>query len=227
MTGVYLAGLAALALVALADLIGDARRPALPVAGYLIGAAASVCFVVAGAAALAGHPFTVHLDDVLGFGPSRLVTDRLSGIFLVIAFGAAAQLGEVGGPAAAGDQALQQAFGLGLVPGLVFQLGPFVQQVRRVVRGGHARHFGAGCHAVRAVAMAFEGPFPEPREEVIPVAQHEQHVGVQQQGGQPQVPGTATTPPQPAPPPLPESEGQVPANDFLPKSPDELPPPPR
>ncbi len=90
MTGVYLAGLAALALVALADLIGDARRPALPVAGYLIGAAASVCFVVAGAAALAGHPFTVHLDDVLGFGPNLLVTDRLSGMFLVIAFGTAA-----------------------------------------------------------------------------------------------------------------------------------------
>lgn len=48
-------------------------------------------------------------------------------------------------------------------------------------------------------------------------------------GGQsaPPVPADSQTQPAPPPPPpLPEAEGQVPNNDYLPNSPDDLPPPP-
>lgn len=89
MTGLYLAGLAALTVVAVIDIAGGLRHRLLPPAGYLLGAAASACLLIAGAGALAGHTFVVDLDGVLGFGSSTLAADRLSGLFLVIAFGAA------------------------------------------------------------------------------------------------------------------------------------------
>ena len=49
-----------------------------------------MCLVVGGAGALAGHPAKVWPAGVLGPGTAGLSADRLSGLFLVIAFGAAA-----------------------------------------------------------------------------------------------------------------------------------------
>jgi formate hydrogenlyase subunit 3/multisubunit Na+/H+ antiporter MnhD subunit len=62
---------------------------------YLLGAVASAALVVAGAVALTGHTLTLGLDGIVGFGPDHLVVDRLSGLFLVIAFGAALPLSVV------------------------------------------------------------------------------------------------------------------------------------
>jgi hydrogenase-4 component B len=89
------AGLLLLAAGAAADLLLGVTRPRLRPAPYLLGTAASAALAVAGAGALAGRPVTLRLSGVLGLGPvgglSTLnpAADRLSGLFLVIAFGAA------------------------------------------------------------------------------------------------------------------------------------------
>jgi hydrogenase-4 component B len=65
---------------------------------YLLCGAGSVCLVVAGAGGLAGRGGVLRLGGLLGFrgagpaglGTTTLAADRLSGLFLVIAFGAAA-----------------------------------------------------------------------------------------------------------------------------------------
>ncbi len=74
-------------------------------AAYLLAAAGSACLVVSGAGAVAGRPAALGLDHVLGSGLGRaghgrladliavghvsLAADRLSGLFLLIAFSAA------------------------------------------------------------------------------------------------------------------------------------------
>ena len=83
-------GLALLAVAAVIDLAAGVRRHRLAALPYLTGAAGSVCLVVGGAGALAGHPAKVWPAGVLGPGTAGLSADRLSGLFLVIAFGAAA-----------------------------------------------------------------------------------------------------------------------------------------
>jgi formate hydrogenlyase subunit 3/multisubunit Na+/H+ antiporter MnhD subunit len=103
---------AGLLLLCLAGLTGLNRRPetehgpraagglwaALP---YLLGAAGSVCLAITGGTALAGHASGLNLGDLLGFAgaggggllgslaDTTLAADRLSGLFLLIAFGAA------------------------------------------------------------------------------------------------------------------------------------------
>jgi hydrogenase-4 component B len=85
--GVVLAvGLGVLAVAGVLDLVTGARWRGLP---YLAGAAGSACLVAAGAGALAGHPARLAVSGWLGAGTTGLVADRLSGLFLVIAFGAA------------------------------------------------------------------------------------------------------------------------------------------
>ena len=78
-----------------------AARSLLVVLPYVLGAAGSVCLTVVGGVALAGHTPELNLGDLLGFAGSggggllgslahtTLAADRLSGLFLVIAFGAA------------------------------------------------------------------------------------------------------------------------------------------
>jgi hydrogenase-4 component B len=91
------AGLILLALAAAADLLAGARRPARRAVPYLAGAAGSACLAVAGAAALAGQHVALGSGGLLGTvavgnGFSAfpgLAADRLSGLFLVIAFTAA------------------------------------------------------------------------------------------------------------------------------------------
>jgi hydrogenase-4 component B len=56
---------------------------------YLLAAAGAACLAAAGAGALAGDRVRLGLGDLLGFGPAVLAADRLSGLFLLIAFGAA------------------------------------------------------------------------------------------------------------------------------------------
>ena len=66
---------------------------------YLVAAAGSACLLAAGAGALAGDRVALGLDNLLGFGhlgrgggagaSTVLAVDRLSGLFLVIVFGAA------------------------------------------------------------------------------------------------------------------------------------------
>jgi hydrogenase-4 component B len=84
------AGLGLLAAAAVVDLAAGARSRMVASLPYLIGAAGSVCLTVGGAGALAGHQARLWSAGVLGSGTAGLVADRLSGLFLVIAFGAAA-----------------------------------------------------------------------------------------------------------------------------------------
>jgi hydrogenase-4 component B len=93
-------GLILLALAAAADLAAGPRGRAWRAAPYLAGAAGSVSLAVAGAAAVAGQAVTLGSRGLLGVvaigarpGFSvipGLAADRLSGLFLVIAFTAAA-----------------------------------------------------------------------------------------------------------------------------------------
>jgi hydrogenase-4 component B len=96
--GVLAAGLILLAVAAAVDLLLGWLRPV----PYLIGAAGSGCLLAAGAAALAGRSVVLRSGGVLGQvavgGPGRaavfasalgLAADKLSGLFLVIAFAAA------------------------------------------------------------------------------------------------------------------------------------------
>ena len=84
------AGLALLAAAAAFDLAAGVRNRLIAPLPYLIGGAGSVCLAVGGAGALAGHRATVWPAGVLGSGTTGLAADRLSGLFLLIAFGAAA-----------------------------------------------------------------------------------------------------------------------------------------
>ncbi len=86
---VLAAGLAALAGAAAVDLIGGARWPRVRAVPYLAGAAGSSCLAVAGAAAVAGHHARLGTGGWLGAGTTGLAADQLSGLFLVIALGAA------------------------------------------------------------------------------------------------------------------------------------------
>ena len=86
---VLAAGLAALAVAAAVDLIGGARSPRLRAVPYLAGAAGAGCLTVTGAVAVAGHQARLGTGGWLGACPTGLVADRLSGLFLVIALGAA------------------------------------------------------------------------------------------------------------------------------------------
>jgi len=89
-SGLFAAGLILLAAAAAADLAGWRSGPP-----YVLGAAGSACLAVAGGFALAGR--TVRLpvagwlgQPVPGQPSAALSADRLSGLFLVMAFGAAA-----------------------------------------------------------------------------------------------------------------------------------------
>jgi hydrogenase-4 component B len=86
---VLAAGLGALAVAAVTDLIGGARRPRLRTVPYLAGAAGASCLAVTGAAAVAGHQARLGTGGWLGAGTTGLAADRLSGLFLLIALGAA------------------------------------------------------------------------------------------------------------------------------------------
>jgi hydrogenase-4 component B len=86
---VLAAGLGLLAVAGAADLIAGVRWPRLRSGPYLIGAAGSACLAAAGAGVLAGHPARLAVSGWLGAGTAGLVADRLSGLFLVIALGAA------------------------------------------------------------------------------------------------------------------------------------------
>jgi formate hydrogenlyase subunit 3/multisubunit Na+/H+ antiporter MnhD subunit len=89
--GVLLAAsLLLLAIGAAADLLLGVTRPRLRPLPYLLGTAASAGLTVTGAAALAGRPVALRLGGALGPGTAGPAADRLSGLFLVIAFGAAA-----------------------------------------------------------------------------------------------------------------------------------------
>jgi hydrogenase-4 component B len=96
---VLAAGLLLLAAGAAADLVARPRRAVSRRVPYLGCAAGSACLAVAGAAAVAGQPVRLPTGAVLGSvagGTGRLFTalpglgaDRLSGLFLLIAFAAA------------------------------------------------------------------------------------------------------------------------------------------
>jgi hydrogenase-4 component B len=96
---VLAAGLALLGAGAAAALLADPARRAWRPVPYLAGAAGSACLLVAGAAALAGQAVTMRAGGLLGSvaagtrplftSTAGLAADRLSGLFLVICFGAA------------------------------------------------------------------------------------------------------------------------------------------
>ncbi len=86
---VLAAGLAALAVAAAVDLIGGVRWPRVRAVPYLAGAAGASCLAIAGAAAVAGRHARLGTGGWLGAGTSGLAADQLSGLFLVIALGAA------------------------------------------------------------------------------------------------------------------------------------------
>jgi hydrogenase-4 component B len=88
-SAVFLAGLALLAAAAAADLLGGVRWRRLVPVPYLAGAAGSACLAVAGAAALAGQTVALRVTGLLGPGTTGPAADPLSGLFLLIAFGAA------------------------------------------------------------------------------------------------------------------------------------------
>ena len=89
-SAVLAVGLALLVAAAAADFAARVWHRRLVVLPYLLGAAASACLAVAGAGALAGHRVRFGSAGMLGPGTVGLAADRLSGLFLVIAFGAAA-----------------------------------------------------------------------------------------------------------------------------------------
>ena len=127
MTGlgaVFAAGLALLAAAAALDLLAGVRWPWLLSAPYLLGAAGSVCVAVAGAGALAGHPARLAIRGWLGAGglgheTLGLAVDKLSGLFVVIAFVAAAGVSLAfanwaARPAAVGRRGLGASYALAL-----------------------------------------------------------------------------------------------------------------
>jgi hydrogenase-4 component B len=86
---VLAAGLGLLAMAGAVGLVAGARWARLRALPYLVGAAGAACMTVAGAGALAGNPARLAVAGWLGTGTAGLVADRLSGLFLAIAFGAA------------------------------------------------------------------------------------------------------------------------------------------
>ena len=88
-SAVLAAGLVLLALAAVCDLLLGVRRPRLMPVPYLLGAAGAACLAVAGAAAVGGRTVALRVTGLLGPGTAGPAADRLSGLFLVIAFGAA------------------------------------------------------------------------------------------------------------------------------------------
>jgi hydrogenase-4 component B len=115
LTAVFGAGLALLALAAVVDLAAGVRWPRLLAVPYLLGTAGSGCLAVTGAGVLAGHPARLIVSGWLsagwlsagysgagysgggysgagysGSGTFGLAMDRLSALFVVIAFVAAA-----------------------------------------------------------------------------------------------------------------------------------------
>jgi hydrogenase-4 component B len=116
---VLAAGLGALAAAGVLDLVVGARWARLRSVPYLAGAAGSAFLAVAGAGALAGHPARLEVAGWLGPGTAGLVADRLSGLFLVIAFGAAVPVslafaGWVARPGAVGRRGLGASYALTL-----------------------------------------------------------------------------------------------------------------
>lgn len=90
MIWVLVAAFALLALALTCDLVLGISRRGLRVMPYLLGSAAAVLLVIAGAGGLAGTPIRWGLDSVFGFGGSALTVDPLSGLFLVVSFAVAA-----------------------------------------------------------------------------------------------------------------------------------------
>jgi hydrogenase-4 component B len=92
-SGLFAAGLILLAAAALADLTWPLRAKG-PGPPYLLGAAGAACLAAAGGFALAGRPVTLGVggwlgDPVPAQPAAALAADRLSGMFLALAFGAA------------------------------------------------------------------------------------------------------------------------------------------
>ena len=124
MSGFAAALAAALALFAVAaaiDLTAGVRWPRLVPAAYLLGTAGSACAAVAGAGALAGRPVRLGqgAGGFLGSGTAGLAADRLSGLFLLIAFSAAtlvslAFASWAGGPSRPGRRGLGASYALAL-----------------------------------------------------------------------------------------------------------------
>jgi len=84
-----------------------------------VGAAGATCLAVAGAGALAGHPARLTVAGWLGTGTAGLAADPLSGLFLVIAFGAAVPVslafaGWAARPGAVGRRGLGASYALTL-----------------------------------------------------------------------------------------------------------------
>ncbi len=116
---VLLAGLVLLAVAAAGDLVWGASRPRLLPVPYLLGTAASACLAEAGAAALNGQAVNLQASGLLGSGTAVPAADRLSGLFLLIAFGAAvpvslALASWAAGPARPGRRGLASAYALAL-----------------------------------------------------------------------------------------------------------------
>ncbi|HET9893887.1 MAG TPA: proton-conducting transporter membrane subunit [Streptosporangiaceae bacterium] len=92
MTGagmIFAAGLAALVLAAAADLTVSQRRGWQRGLPYVIASAGAACLGGAGGAVLAGHAVRLPVAGWLGQGTAPIAADHLSGLFLLIAFGAA------------------------------------------------------------------------------------------------------------------------------------------
>jgi hydrogenase-4 component B len=88
----FAAGLILLALAAAADFLGGRPMRSGPL--YLLGAAGAACLAVVGGFALAGRPVQLDVagwlgDPVPGQQAAALAADKLSGMFLALAFGAA------------------------------------------------------------------------------------------------------------------------------------------
>src|SRR5580704_16654383 len=141
MTGfgaVLAAGLILLALAAIVDLLAGVQHPRWRPVPYLMGTVASACLLTAGAAALSGDRVALQSAGVLGrvaigiggaggssapdpgFAPTLgLAADRLSGLFLAIAFAAAVAVSLAfaswaARPAGAGRRGLGASYALAL-----------------------------------------------------------------------------------------------------------------
>jgi hydrogenase-4 component B len=71
------------------DTNGPSAAGSLGFLPYLLAAAGSACLAAVGAGVLAGHTVRLSLGRLLGLGHTVLAVDRLSGLFLLITFGAA------------------------------------------------------------------------------------------------------------------------------------------
>jgi formate hydrogenlyase subunit 3/multisubunit Na+/H+ antiporter MnhD subunit len=117
--GLLAAGLSLLAAGGLWDLAAGTRWARLRGLPYLAGVAGAACLAVAGAGGVAGHPARLAAGGWLGAGTTGLVADRLSGLFLVIMFGAAAPVSLAfaswaGRPGAVGRRGLGAGYALTL-----------------------------------------------------------------------------------------------------------------